>query len=47
MFARKIGNGLKWLLRQGVSKERDPNSDKIRCLKFPIKLLGSDGSFTP
>lgn len=43
----EIGNGLKRLLRQGISKERDPNSDKIRCLKFQSSALGSSGSFTP
>lgn len=47
MFAGKIGNGLKWLLRQGSSKETDPNSDKIRCLKFQSGTLGFNGSFTP
>lgn len=43
----KIGNGLTWLLRQGISEDMDPNSDKIRCLKFQSSVLSSSGSFNP
>lgn len=46
MLPAKIGNGLKKLLRQGISKERHLISDKIACLKFQSSTLGSSGSFT-